>query len=266
LNPFEAAMFDKLRGRFGDGWALFPQVPDGTGGNKRRTADAMAMQLWPSRGLTLHGFEFKRSRSDWLRELRDPEKADGLVCLCDAWWVVAEPDVVKKDELPPGWGLLVTTDEGTKLAQGVTITYRGDSVPRDFVAGLLRAAARSTLDDVVAEAVKRADRTGYQRGVEAERERHRIVPNEVERLRQSVESFEAASGIKIDEFRGESLGEAVAAISRLAPHWTGLGSLVDRLLETADHVRALADQLDPNRESKLVDRYAPRRKRKRRRD
>jgi len=32
------------------------------------------MDLWPSGGLEIHGHEVKVSRSDWLRELKEPEK------------------------------------------------------------------------------------------------------------------------------------------------------------------------------------------------
>lgn len=59
-----------LRERYqGRDWAFLLQVPDGTGMAKSRTADALAMGLWPSKGLNLHGFEVKASRSDWLAEL-----------------------------------------------------------------------------------------------------------------------------------------------------------------------------------------------------
>ncbi len=41
-------------------YALFSQVRNATGFASRiRTADAIALSLWPSRGLALYGFEFK---------------------------------------------------------------------------------------------------------------------------------------------------------------------------------------------------------------
>ena len=68
-----------------EAWALCFEVGDATGGGHTRWADAVAMSLWPSRGLHLHGFEIKASRSDWVKELkrvsslwikqRDPDSA-----------------------------------------------------------------------------------------------------------------------------------------------------------------------------------------------
>ena len=52
----------------------------------------------------LHGFEVKVSRSDWLRELADPTKADAWKRFCDQWWLVCPPEVARADELPSGWG------------------------------------------------------------------------------------------------------------------------------------------------------------------
>jgi hypothetical protein len=56
-------------------WAFLEQVANGTGyAKKYRWADALAMGLWPSRGMELHGIEVKVSRSDWLRELENPAR------------------------------------------------------------------------------------------------------------------------------------------------------------------------------------------------
>lgn len=60
------------------GYALLPQVANGTGYAASRHCDAIALSLWPSRGIRLHGFEIKVARSDWLRELKDPAKAEAI--------------------------------------------------------------------------------------------------------------------------------------------------------------------------------------------
>lgn len=81
-----------LRARFAlPEYALMFEVRSGTGHSSQvRYADAMALGLWPSRGLELTGFEIKVSRSDWLRELKEPQKADRIGRFCDRWYVVAE--------------------------------------------------------------------------------------------------------------------------------------------------------------------------------
>lgn len=124
-------------------WAFLRHVADGTGVNKRRTADAMAMSLWPSRGLELHGFEVKSYRGDWLRELKAPAKADELASRCHRWWVVAPGlDVVRLEEVPRTWGLLVADGRGLKVA--IDAPAR-EPLPLDypFLAALLRRAAEA---------------------------------------------------------------------------------------------------------------------------
>ena len=70
-----------------------------------RTADAIAIDTWESQGLEVHGFEIKCSRSDWLTELKHPEKSEPFRRFCDRWWLVtSSKDIVKPGELPEGWG------------------------------------------------------------------------------------------------------------------------------------------------------------------
>jgi len=84
-----AEILVSLQERFcGPQYAFLPAVRDRTGMGASRTADAMAMSLWPSRGLELFGFEIKVSRMDWLRELKAPEKSEELFGYCDRWYVV----------------------------------------------------------------------------------------------------------------------------------------------------------------------------------
>lgn len=57
----------------------------------------------------VHGYEVKISRSDWLREHRtEGRKSLPWRQHCSHWWIVV-PDVgvVRREELPDGWGLLV---------------------------------------------------------------------------------------------------------------------------------------------------------------
>jgi hypothetical protein len=83
-----------------------------------RTAAAMALGLWKSRGHELHGFEVKVNRSDWRSELADPAKAEGWCEIVDRWWIVAPRGVVPRDELPATGGLLETG------ARGLTVTVQ----------------------------------------------------------------------------------------------------------------------------------------------
>ncbi|MCH9637780.1 MAG: hypothetical protein K0U16_07550 [Gammaproteobacteria bacterium] len=146
----EAQVLDALRNRFPPPeWALFPGVSNGTGRNADRWADAVAMNLWPSRGLEILGFEVKVSRGDMLRELKKPQKAEVVARHCDKWFIaVGSKSIVKPEELPRSWGLLVPTGS----AKGQTMKIVKDAlslrkktadpkVSRSFCAAVLRRAS-----------------------------------------------------------------------------------------------------------------------------
>lgn len=68
--------------------------------------DFLSVACWPSLKYIVHGHEIKASRSDWLRELKDPFKSLYPKAMCDMWWLVAPQGVAKEEELPEGWGFL----------------------------------------------------------------------------------------------------------------------------------------------------------------
>src|SRR5690606_33305364 len=72
-----------------------------------RSGDRLRVGMWPSRGLGIDLHELKVSRSDWLRELHDPGKADAWWRYCSRFWIVATPGVVSREEMPKGWGLML---------------------------------------------------------------------------------------------------------------------------------------------------------------
>ncbi len=120
-------------------WATFFEVANGTGAAGTNYADAMAMNLFPSRGLRLHGFEVKVSRSDWLGELKKPHKSDAIQRYCDHWWIVTPADIVKDGELPPTWGHLVLKGNGLNCIVKAPDLERQPWEPA-FLAALLRRA------------------------------------------------------------------------------------------------------------------------------
>lgn len=113
------------------------------GASGHRIADAIAIDCWHSSRFALHGYEVKITRSDWLRELRDPDKAEVWAQHCHYWWLIAPPGVVR-DDLPAGWGHL--TVRGAHLAQKVGAPRRNDVVPLPPgpLAGFVRAVAQTT--------------------------------------------------------------------------------------------------------------------------
>lgn len=161
-------------------WAFAAHVRNGTGWTKRvtRTADALALSLWPSRGLELHGFEVKCSRSDWKRELEDPAKAEEIAGYCDRWWIVVSDDkVVRAGELPPAWGLLVAREGKLVVVTPAPLLPEAARKPldRSFIAAFARA-----LSDADAEAAERRAATANRKQIA---DLHAAHAKQVERMR-----------------------------------------------------------------------------------
>jgi hypothetical protein len=149
----ETTMYRMLRDRLckdsgnGPQTVLVPAVRSAAGFDARRTIDAVSIGLWPSRGMLLDGYEIKVSRSDWLRELKAPAKAEEFAALVDRLWlVVSDASIVKDGELPPGWGLLVRRGKILRQAVAAERLHEGKELPpgfgRSFLVPLLRSANR----------------------------------------------------------------------------------------------------------------------------
>lgn len=81
--------------------------------SSKRTADFVVYDTCntANKGLAFYGYEIKCSRSDWLVELKKPEKSQEFIQHCDYWYlVVANKDIVKDGELPVNWGLMIFKD------------------------------------------------------------------------------------------------------------------------------------------------------------
>lgn len=153
----ERDMLDRLNTRYakynGNGirYSRAEHVKVSAGFDARRICDYMALDLWPggygpTSGPKLHGHEVKVSRSDWLTELRDPEKAEAFRRYCDYWWlVVSDADIVKPGELPPGWGLMVARGTALRVAIGAPLNAGVEQMPRHVQATLTRAVTKTTL-------------------------------------------------------------------------------------------------------------------------
>ena len=163
----ERQMLDLLHKRYsqtnpgnGPRYACAEHVKDGAGFAHRRIADFIAVDCWPTGGIELHGHEVKVSRSDWLHELKQPDKAEAFKRYMDRWWLVV-PDVgiVKPGELPEGWGLLVLSRRSTMGAwpnyheRRIEETLRAkvqaprldpDPLPKEMLATLVRSTARTS--------------------------------------------------------------------------------------------------------------------------
>jgi hypothetical protein len=129
-----------LRERFAPPeFALFEEVGD-SGSSSRVYADGVAINMWASRGYAIHGFEVKVSRSDWLRELKQPDKAEPIITKCDHFWLVAPDEVYQIDEVPPSWGILGFKD-GKLREKRKAPALDPKPITRAFVAQMFRRSS-----------------------------------------------------------------------------------------------------------------------------
>lgn len=242
-----ADVMERLRSRHAaPAWAFLESVRNGTGYSRSpRTADALAMSLYPSRGLHLHGFEVKVSRGDWLREVRDPEKAEAIARHCHYWWVVATEGVVDDDllgpEIPTTWGYMLADKDGIKVVKQATLM---EAKPPDhlLLAAILRVTAAHATDAAKLEAARKAGHAeGFATGKGSAEDTIRFERESHARLQKSVDEFEAASGVRISQWDGKQIGEAVRLVRQgdFARQLKALQQAAERI--SRDAAKAMAE-------------------------
>jgi len=201
-----------------EAYALFFEVRSATGFTAARAADAVAMGLYPSRGLELEGFEIKASRSDWLAELNNPDKAREVSRFCDRWWVVTTgPGIVKRADLPSTWGLLVLDKKGSLRALVRAPKLKSEPMTRGFIASLFREAQRAYSSQAVVEAeVKRRVEAASKDLVRRTASRCERAEKEVDYIRSKLRAFEGETGIRLSEYSSTEqfgrIGRAVKVV------------------------------------------------------
>lgn len=140
--------YTKLRpGTMADRFVRAEHVRNRLGHEAQAIADFIALDKYPGypygSGLAIHWHEVKVSRSDWLTELRQPEKSEAFTRYVHyRWLVVPTADIVAAGELPQGWGLLVTA--GKRLRAKVSaVRHEPAPLPLDFSISLAAAAQRT---------------------------------------------------------------------------------------------------------------------------
>lgn len=234
-----------LRARFcSPEWAIFFEVADGTGANQRRWADAVAMNMYPSRGLEIHGFEIKVSRSDWLRELKNPEKSSTVQQFCDRWWIVAPKELIKPGELPPTWGHYDITPAG--VIRQVVAAPKLEALPttKAFMAAMMRRAGGVDEAEVLAAVAREREKLEeqYQGRIQSEVDaRSYKAAAALEKLAE----FERETGLSLD---GYGAVKQIANAIRFIQHtgalatWRGLESMAAEAEQFAGKVREFTSQ------------------------
>jgi len=250
-------LFTRLQGTFSSpSYITLEEVRDATGFDGQRTADAMAISLYRSRGKAVYGFEFKISRSDWLHELKQPEKSESILRYCDYWaLVVPNKDIVKPGELPPTWGMYVAQKNRLKC---LVPCPKLDPLPmsRIMLTALLYAVdhRQSKIDE---SALRKARDEGYASGVSSSKDGH--YERMHKELLDRVQEFEKASGLNINYgWKLDKVGEAVRVLMEgnssiralLSQARCGVESAERLKKELEDHVQILESIIPPDTKEK----------------
>ena len=171
-------------------WALFFEVANGTGGYARRHADALAMNMYPSRGLSILGFEIKVSRHDLKRELDNPDKAEEVAKYCDEWWLAVPKGLIKDgDNIPVPWGVM-ECENGKFSVLKKAQWLEAKQVTKQFLAAVVRSAGKVD-EGTIAKAKNEAWREAYehkqeqiQREVENRTRAFTEIKKQIEEIKQ----------------------------------------------------------------------------------
>lgn len=183
-------------------YAFLTQVRNGTGCARAvdRTADALAFSLWPSRGLSVSGFEIKISKSDLKSEIANPEKAEAIAQYCDYWWIAVPDSGVLGDlQVPSAWGVMLCNDGQVIIAREATKTA-SKPLDRLMVCAIMRRAQEEMPQELE---IRKREKLAYERGrVCGEAIKRSNVKGQQEEYAQlvgNIKKFHAATGIDIQQ-------------------------------------------------------------------
>lgn len=221
-------------------FVFFPQFRDATGWEAGRTADAVALGLYATRGYAFHGFEIKVNRSDWLAELKNAKKSDAVGVYCDRWWVVAPPGVILPGEVPDAWGWLEATGRGLRGVKEAP-ERKAHPMERHVICSLIQRALGGKVEGeiVSAEEASKREARKYEQGRKDEREKYAREFRMFQEHERSIKAFEEKTGIDYLNWSGAEMGARVKLLMELGD---------DRFLSdaerTSSQIRQWADDIE----------------------
>lgn len=233
-------------------YSILYEVGDSTGFSIQGYCDALVMSTWKSKGLYLSGFEFKASRSDWLKEVADPAKSERFSRYCDYWWLaVTDESIVRLDEneLPATWGLMALDARGSlRVIRPAPENKSPDPIDRAFLAAMLRRVTEPVVSQTTSVTYAREQEIRRDTEKECKRIEDRLR-EELSDLRRNVAAFENASGCSITNrysWRGvppDRMGSALKFVTDggLGDYVSSFGGIVEQLETRIGHLRSVLD-------------------------
>ena len=222
-------IYESLRKKFGrPEWALLFEVGNGTGDKLGRWADALAMNMYPSKGLAIVGFGIKVSRNDLIKELEHPTEA--VEMFCNQWYLVVPKGLIAKtDIIPTEWGVLEYNEETLRQTKKPSDLVC-QPVTKEFLAAMLRRD-----EETYSEEIKQLASVA----IEIERKN---ATRKYTQLIEQVNNFESVSGIDINHCQdSRELGKAVRIVQELGI--IGTHSLLDAVRSNMQNFLNETDKL-----------------------
>lgn len=223
-------MIELVRKRHdGDGWIVFEELGDRPGLLRNRSADAVALGVWASTKYEAHLYEFKISREDVKRELRDPSKAEGVGQYCTYWWLaISDPKIINELVIPEAWGIVCKKKHGDKGDfRLVTLRKAPRLKPKPigvhFAVSMIRNMAKRWVEPAkhraVAEELDRLKHGDYEEQVKAGDLEFKIseLERQLRRQDEMIELFQNKSGVELGAPSWDygNIGEAVRVVRQI---------------------------------------------------
>lgn len=109
-------------------WIYISELRNSTGFVRDvRTIDAAVFNTWPGRNFRTIAYEIKTSRSDFLAELKNPEKRSWVEESFNETNFACLNGICDMSEIPELWGLLIVSKNGNIIRQKKAACYRETS-------------------------------------------------------------------------------------------------------------------------------------------
>ncbi len=249
-------------------WILMEEVKNRTGFEWTRSADAVAFGLYASRGHEIHMFECKASRADFMSEIRDPAKSEEMAQHADRFFIVAPTGILKKSELPVGWGLIGVSRHGdgykTRILKQAEPTTKQGPIERPFAASMIVRLTKELQiyreNSILKRDVSKRMQERFSAGIALGKSTASHGPVQVEaayeRLKLSVQRFEENSGVSLNDWNGGHVGDLFNIMSKVRDDHVARGALHrwgSMVSKLADALKELEEYVGDRKVDEVVE-------------
>lgn len=236
-------VYNLLRKKYPDNeYALMQEVSDRAGHSRSRSLDYLVVGLWPSRGLNVEGIELKSNRSDWLNEIKNPQKQENHFQYCDYFWLLTNgkgKTIALIEEIPETWGWMDIEYDKIKIKKQAP-KLSPIAISRDFFAAALKRASNKEkfvhVDGIEEHVKERVDSAIKYHVAECDRQTIKL-----QELQKAVNEFQRKTGLRINTFDIQNIGQGVRAYMDC-----DLESLQNKLFGLSDAAKKISEQIISN--------------------